>query len=82
MGLLGGWRQIGGYPGQVGLNRLCTLMLEDVPDVLQLLEGCLYEVGWHATFDSVCQIDIFCYDPFLGCDFRVGDVFILMEHRV
>ena len=23
----GGWRRIGGYPGRVGLNRLCPLML-------------------------------------------------------
>ena len=49
----GVWKHIGGYPGRVGLNRLCPLMIEDVPYALQLLEGCFIEVGWHSTFEIV-----------------------------
>ena len=37
--------EIGGYPGRVGMNRLCSLVLEDGPDAIQLLKGCFNEVG-------------------------------------
>ena len=53
MGLVGGWRRIGGYPGRVGLNRLCPLMLEDGTNALQLFEDCFTEVESHVTFDIV-----------------------------
>ena len=76
-----GWRRIGGYPRRVGLDRLCTLMLEDGPDALQLIEGCFNEVGWHATFESIYQLAGCCYDPVLGCDVWVSDVFVLVEHH-
>ena len=59
------------------MNRLCPLMIEDVPYALQLLEGCFIEVGWHSTFESVCSLAGCCYDSVLGCDVRVGDVFVL-----
>ena len=81
MGPVGGWRRIGEYPGQVGMNCLCLLMLEDDTYVLRLLEGCFTEVGWHATFERVCQLSDCCYDPVLGCDVQVGDIFVLVEHR-
>ena len=76
-----GWRRIGGYPGRVGLKPLCTLMLEDGPDAVQLLGGSFNEVGWHATFERVCQLVSCYYDPILGCDVWVGDIFVLVEHR-
>ena len=76
---MGGWSWIGGYPGSVGLNRLCPLMLEDGPNALQLLEDCFTAVGWHATFDSVCQLSSRCYDPVPGCDGRVGDIFLILN---
>ena len=63
------------------MNRLCPLMLEDGPDALQFIEVCFTEVGWHATFESVFQLSGCCYDPVLGCDVRIGDVFVLVEHR-
>ena len=56
-------------------------MLEDGPDALQLLEDFFTLVGWHATFESVCQLASCCYDPILGRDVRVGGVFVLVEHR-
>ena len=55
-------------------------MLEDGPNALQFLEDCFNEVGWHATFENVFQISGYCYDPVLGCDIRVGNIFVLVEH--
>ena len=76
-----GWqRQIGRYSGWVGFNRLCLLILEDGPDVLQLIEGCFTEVGWHGTFERVFQLAGLCYYPVLGCDVRIGGVFVLVKH--
>ena len=71
---------MGGYPGCVGLNLLCPIMLDDGPYALQLLEDCFTEVGWYATFESVCKLAGCCYNPVLGCDVRVGDIFVIVEH--
>ena len=38
------------------MNRLRPTFLEDGPDALQLFEGSFTEVGWHATFELVCQL--------------------------
>ena len=73
---MGGWRWIGGYPGRVGMNLLCPLMLEYGPSASQFSEDCFTEVGWHSTFESVCSLAGCCYDSVLGCDVRVGDVFV------
>ena len=78
----GGRGGLGGYPGRVGMKRLRLLMLQYGPDALQLLEDYSTEVGWHATFESICQLSGCCYDPILGCDVRVGDIFVFIEHRV
>ena len=76
---MGGWRRIGGYPGWVGMNRLCPLMLEYGPNASQFSEDCFTEVGWHATFDIFCPLAGFFYEPVLGCDIRFGDVFAIVE---
>ena len=60
---------------------MCPLMLEDGPDVLQFFKDCFTEVGLHVTFESVYQLSGCFYDPVLGCDVRVGDIFVLVEHR-
>ena len=73
--------RIKGYPGSVGLKRLCPIMLDDGPDALQFIKDCFTEVGWHANFESFCQLDGYFYDPVTGCDVRVGDAFVLVEHR-
>ena len=59
-----------------------TLMLEDGPDALQLLEDFFTEVGWDVTFEIVCQLASCCYDPFLGNYVWVGNLFVLVEHCV
>ena len=46
----GGWRWSGGVPEWVFMNRQLPPFLEDVPNALQLFEGCFTEVRWHATF--------------------------------
>ena len=42
---MGGWSRVCGYPGRVGINLLCPLILEYGPDALQLIEDCFTEVG-------------------------------------
>ena len=74
-----GW--IGGYPGCVGLNFLCQIILDYGPAALQLLEDFFTDMGWHATFESVFQLSVYCYYPVLRCDVQVGDLFVLVEHR-
>ena len=70
-----------GVPRWVLLHRLCTTLLEDGPNALQLFEGSFTEVVWHMTFALVIKIACCCNDLVLGCDIRIGDVLVFVEHR-